>query len=111
MAKILTSVDLSTINEPKEFMRHGSQAIQSIGDSVNGGLEFDKNMKTNTVVVVFASANTDVAVKHKLNKSSVHYLTGKKSVSCDIFTGTRAATTDTIYLQSTQPATVTLVLF
>ncbi len=109
--KIKNSIDLSTIKEPEEFMRHGSQAIQAIGDSVNGALEFDKNIRSQTVSVVFATANIDVAVSHTLNKTGVHYLVGKKSASCDVFSGKKASTDSTIYLQSTHPATVSVVLF
>lgn len=111
MARIKNSIDLSTIKEPVEFMRHGSQAIQAIGDQVNGGLEFGKNIRSDTVTVKFTAANTDTAVNHNLNKNPVHYIIGQKSATCDVFTGTRSATNGTIYLQSTAPATVTLVIF
>lgn len=111
MPKIINTVDLTTIKTTEEFMRHGSRAIGETADAVNGNLEFDKNLKTQTIIVTFPTANTDVAIAHNFNKVSVHYMPVKKSATCDIVSGTKNSTPNTLYLQSTAPATVTLVLF
>ncbi len=111
MAKITTHPDLSNITDPNEFMARGSGIVKDTVDQVNGGLEFDKNLNTQTVSVVFPTANTDVAVSHNLGRTGVKYFIGGKSVDCSVFDGSRAQTKTTIYLRSTQPATVTVVLF
>lgn len=110
MAKIQHFPDLGNLN-PQDFVKHGSQVIQNTVDQVNGNLEFDKNIKSQTVVVKFAQPNIDMAVSHKLNKVSVHYMVVKKNVDCSIYDGVTKNTSNIVYLRSTQASTVTLVLF
>ena len=107
--QISTLVDLTKITDSQTFMRYASQTIQAIINSVNGRLEFDKNMLSQTVKVTFPSAGTAVKVSHKLNKTGVNYLVASKSVACDIYRGT-GDTTSTISLVSTAAASVTLIL-
>jgi len=109
MAKIRKLSNLTTIKDPQEFMRHGSQAIGAAVDTINGGLEFDSNLNTSSVSVTFTAANTDTMVTHGLGKVPVGYLKSKASANCNIFDGTKSATDTVIYLQSTAPATVTLI--
>lgn len=111
MPKIQNHTGLSNIKDTGEFVTRGSQAIQEIGDTVNGKLEFDKNLNTQTVSVNFTTANTDVAVSHNLNKVGVNFIQANSSVACNVFKGKKVSTSNTLYLQSTQPATVTLILY
>lgn len=110
MAKIQVIQDLNKVKDPNEFMRHASQVHQQTTDAVNGGLEFDQNIRSQTVVVTFNAANTDVAVNHNLNKTDVNYLKGKQSAALSVFDGVTKATNKTIYLRADQPGTVTLIL-
>lgn len=110
MPRILTGADLGQIKDPDEFSRQASQVIKEAVDNINGKLEFDKNMNTQTVSVTFPSANTDVAVTHNLMKTDVHYLKSKSDVDCSVYDGAKANTLNTVYLRSTQKATVTLIL-
>jgi hypothetical protein len=111
MPKIQGFVDLGQIKTPDEFIRHGSQAIQSTVDVVNGKLEFDSNLNTKTITVTFAQANTDTPVTHNLGRVPGGYLPGKRSVNCSVFDGTKQDTTTVSYLQCSQPATVTLIFY
>jgi hypothetical protein len=111
MPKISSFSDLRKFKTPDDFHKEASPVIKETVDVVNGKLEFDQNLNTQTVSVVFKTANSDVAVSHNLKKTGVNYLTANKSVNCTIFNGTRPANKNTIYLQCNVPATVTLVLF
>lgn len=110
MGKITNSPNLSNLTDPKEFQRHASIAVGSVVDKINGGLEFDKNFNSQTVSVVFDQANTDVAVAHTLGRTGLKYLKAQSTADCSVYDGSKPATKDTIYLRSTQPATVSLVL-
>ena len=111
MPKIQNVTDLGSIKEPKEFIRHGSRVISNTVDTVNGNLEFDKNLSTKTVVVTFAAANADTAVNTGMTKPISGYLVARKSVDCSIFDGVTPDNGATIYLRSSQPATVTIIFY
>jgi formate dehydrogenase assembly factor FdhD len=110
MAKISGFSALGKV-PPDQFHKEASPVIQETVDTVNGKLEFDTNMNTQTVTVKFPVANTDLAIGHKLNKTTINYLVGSKSVDCSVYNGATANTKNTVYLRSTQAATVTLILF
>lgn len=111
MPKITSLKDLGAVKDAEEFKRHAAPVIKETVDVVNGKLEFDKNMNTQTVSVVFAQANVDTAVPHNLNRLGLKYFPVSKSVDCSIYDGKRAQAKNVIYLRSTQPATVSLILF
>jgi hypothetical protein len=95
--------------DPEEFVRHGSQAIGSLADAVNGSLSFDVNMNTKTVTAVFTAANTDLAITHNLGRIPTGYLQSKASANMVIFDGSRVADKNTSYLRSSAPGTITLI--
>jgi len=111
MGQIPSMVDLTTITDTDEFMRGGSRAIEAIVDTVNGNLEFEKNIKSQIITLTFSTANADQGVMHRLNKTGVMWAIVTKYSACDIWLGTTPATTNTIYLQCTNPVQVTLLLF
>lgn len=111
MAKITSPTDLTSITDEKDFMRFTSQLINNIVDIINGKITFNDNITSQSVTVSFTAANTDTAISHKLNKTGVKYFPVSKSVACDVFNGSKSQTTNTIYLQSTQIANVTLELY
>lgn len=111
MGKIQSRTDLSSLETPEEFQRHGAQAISNMADVVNGQLEFDKNFKSQTVTVTFTSADTDTSVTHSLKKTNVNYMVVKKSANCSVYDGAGKATANRLFLRSSSAATVTLVLF
>lgn len=110
MPKIQTFTGLGNLKDPQEFIRHGSKAIAATADVVNGKLEFDKNLDTQTVTVTFPAANTDVKVDHQLNRIVKGYIVAKKSADCSVFDGQGTSTSNAVYLRSTQAATVTVIL-
>lgn len=109
MPKIPNFVDLGSIKDPAEFMRHSSIATGNLADTVNGGLEFDNNLNTKTITVEFKTANTDTMVTHNLGRIPKGYLPSKQSANMVVFDGTKSATINVSYLQSSAPGTITLI--
>lgn len=110
MAIIPDPPDLGRIKDPSDFIRHASNAIKNTVNTVNGQLEFDKNLNTQTVTVTFPKANTDLAIPHTLGRVADNYLVSKASVSANIVSGKTASTSTTTYLQSSVAGTFTLIL-
>lgn len=112
MSKITSQFDLGKITDPAEFMRFCSQFISELQPTINGKLEFDANLATQTIAdVSFPDADTNVAVKHKLGRTGLRYFVVKKNAPCDIYSGSITDTSDQIYLKSSVAgAKVTLVL-
>jgi hypothetical protein len=112
MARITSITDLTNIFDPKQFMRFCAQAIKSIGNAINGNLEFDSNLKTQTVQFYFAVAYTDYKIVHNLNKTTVNYIVVNLSAGTQIFNGVTANTSNAIYLRSNvSQINATLILF
>ena len=110
MPKILRAETLGNIKDADQFMPHASAVIKDTVDTVNGKLEYDKNLATQTVSVNFPDANTTVGVNHNLNKVGVHYQIAKANAGVHVFDGTKSNTDKIIYLQASGPAKVTLIL-
>lgn len=111
MAKLRTRTDLTSLKDPAEWQRHGSQAVAEMGDTINGGLEFDKNFASQTVTVNFKTANVDVAVPHTLGKTGVNYLIARKSSNCTVYDGATMPQPNKLWLRSSAPGAVVLVLY
>lgn len=110
MAKIKQIQDLSQIRDTDQFMKYSSQVHNDVVDQVNGKLEFDKNLATQTVTVKFPTANQTVAVTHGLKRTSVNYIIANASSAAHIFNGNKSNTLNTVYLQASAAGTFTLVL-
>ncbi len=110
MSRVTAQSQLGSITDPVQFMRSASDVIAQLVDAVNGKIELDKNLKSQTITVVFPLANTDLGIAHNLNRTGLKYFPVSKTIACDVFTGATAATNNTIYLQCTHAATVVLVL-
>lgn len=110
MPKVNNFADLGKMS-PDKFHIEASPIIKELADVVNGKLGFDDNIDCQHVDVTFLVSNQDVAITHNLNRTGLRYLKAKASVDCSIYDGISASTKNTIYLRSTQPATVTLVLY
>lgn len=111
MAKIGAQSDLSRIEELNDLIRLLSSWMNEVTPVINGKIEFDQNIRSQTVSVGFPSANTDTTVAHKLNKTGVNFLVVNKTAACDIYHGAGTDTVNQIYLRSSVAGvTVTLTL-
>lgn len=112
MASLSNPKQLQNITDFKEFMRYCAQAVDDIQTVVNGQVEFDQNFKSQTVIVTFNDANSDVMIRHNLNKVGVNYIVSNKNIASDFYHGSGADTLSTIYLRSTVAGvTATIVLY
>ncbi len=103
--------DVSRITDFTSFVRDCSQIIKDLINTVNGRLEFDRNMFTQTVDVTFGAANTEKAIPHNLKVIASDYIVCKKDVACDVYDGVSTNNTTTIYLKcSVSNANVRLIL-
>lgn len=111
MGQVNGQTDLSNITDPTDFMRFAASTVSNICDVLNGAVEFDKNILSQTVTVTFSAANADQMVNHNLKKAGVKYFPISKSAACDIYSGSATSSTAGINLRcTTAGATVTLVL-
>lgn len=102
--------DVGTLGAFDVFKTVVATLFSDILSVINGKLEFDKNLLTQTVEVTFTSANTEQAISHNLRSLVSEYIVSKKSIACDVYDGVSAATTSVIYLKCSQAATVRLIL-
>lgn len=110
MPKINIGFDLSNINDQEKFANYCGQIVDNLLSVINGKLEFDSNLATQTLKVTFVAANSDVVITHKLNKTGVNFDLINKPVSCDVYHGSNQDTNSSIVLKCTQATTVTLRL-
>ncbi len=111
MSKVLAQADLSKITDTTSFMQYCAKFINDLIPVINGKLEFDSNLLTQTVTATFSNANVDQGISHKLNKTGLRYIICQKDKACDVFDGVTSDTSSTIYLQCTQATSVKLILF
>jgi hypothetical protein len=111
MSKVTIHSGLDDIKEMEDFKTAAAQLLSDIVSKINGQLEFDKNLLSQTVEVTFTQSNVEQAVNHSLNKLIYNYLPISKLAACDIYDGGTDPTKNAIYLKSTVATTVTLVLF
>lgn len=110
MSNIQASNNIAQV-KPEEVQRFVDLFCQDVVNVVNGKLDFQTNFNCKVVDVSFSSANVDTAVTHNLGRMSTNFIVISKNVSADIYNGTNAGNTNTMYLRSTVvPVTVTLVV-
>lgn len=110
MGKVQAPPNIKAISDPKEFATASAQIHKDTVEQINGRLQFDENLATQTLSVKFPTANADVAISHNLMKTGVKYIKASQSVPCNVYDGSKASNKNTIYLRCDQPATVTLIL-
>jgi hypothetical protein len=110
MARVLAGGDLGKIVKIEDFQRYCAKLFNDLMPVINGKLQLDENILSQTVEISFTAANTQQEISHSLNKTGLRYFVIKKNVACDVYDGTSDSTLDKIYLKCTQVATVTIVL-
>lgn len=110
MSKLKYQPDLSNIKTLEDVVKFYSQAINQVHDILDGRVELDTNIDSQTVTYFFAQANTSYMITHKLNRLGLKFIVADKSISCDV---THDATRDNISqicLSCTQATTLTIIL-
>lgn len=109
--KIKASPQTSNLDDSDEFRRYVSIFLQEATAVINGHISFADNMDGNSISVVFPSANSQVAIEHRLGRVPDGYVVTKKSAGVSVYDGSSNNTSSTIFLKSTGAATVTLFIF
>lgn len=111
MSSIVARSDLDELKDFEAFKPRCSEIISEIVSTINGNLEFDKNIISQTVSVTFpASANTEITIPHKLNRVPQGYIVCGKSVACDVYDGSSIFTNKNIYLKCTVASAVVKII-
>lgn len=111
MSKVTVPNSLGKIKDAETFQRMASQFVDDLHPVINGKIEFDKNIRSQSVNVTFPVADQDVTVNHTLNKTDVGYIKVSQSAACSIYDGSKPTTLTTITLRSdTAGVTVNLKL-
>lgn len=102
MAHVQTLSDLTNIEDVNDFMRFGSATIGAIVDTVNGNLEFEKNIRAQIFEKTLSSVvGEEFSVQHDLNKTDVNFLVVYKDATVDVYKGSSGNTLDTAYFKAT----------
>lgn len=111
MGQIQSSVSLGNVNDTEEFMRYSSILHSDTSGVINGGLEFDKNLNTQTVDVTFVVANVDVTVPQSLGRVPTGFLVANLSVASIIYLGSQGFDSSNIYLRASVACTCKVIIF
>ena len=110
MSQLKYNPNLSNIKDLDMFIKYASQAIKQIQDIIDGGVDFDINIASQTLTVTFSLANTVRIINHKMNRTGLKYFVVDKSVACDIYHTASRDTVSQIALSCTVATTVTIIL-
>jgi hypothetical protein len=100
MSQVQDRADLGNIEELSEFIRLASILMQALVDTVNGQLEFDKNIRSQVVQFTAPSiANTDFTLIHTLGKTGVRYILAGMDTASVLYDGAAADTNSTKVLR------------
>lgn len=111
MANVRAPHQFGRITDQKEFNNSVSRYVDELHPVINGKLQFDQNINSQTITMFFTLANTNYVINHTLNRTGLNFLIAHKTQSFDIFHGSGIDTPSTINLQSSVAGvTVTLIL-
>lgn len=110
MPIIKTKSDLGNIKTLEDIVRFVAIFAKDIVDNINGRLEFDTNLKSDTVEVTFSTANAEKEISHGLGKVPTGYLVKRASAACSIYDGDTKNSATKIYLKSSAAATVRIIV-
>ncbi len=112
--KVAQVASLGKIQDPQQFQRMASTAIDDILRIINGKLDFSADNLNCAIVSVSAASitpATDFAVTHNLGRQAKYYIPIEKSAACDVYDGVTSKTNSTLYLRATVSVNLTLLIF
>lgn len=111
MGKVQTSQDIHNVETWEDARRYVSQSLNAIVATLNGGVDLIDNATTSLVTVTFATANTELGVKHPLGRVPRGYLLVGRSADIRVFDGGTANTSQLIFLRASGAGTARLLVF
>lgn len=110
MSRLKYHPDLSNIKDLDLLVKYTSQAISQLQDIIDGGIDFDLNIASQTIVVTFSASNTEILVNHTLNRTGLKFIVVDKSVTCDVYHNAKRDNASQICLSCTVATIVTIIL-
>ena len=111
MSRVNRSAEIQNLTTLDDVKRFVNSWLTNITDNINGNLEFDINLRTTTVTVVFVQANVDVGIFHGLNKSPNGYFKASSSAALTLYDGAGLTTNKVIYLRSSAVGTAKILFY
>lgn len=103
--------DFGKITTLEQIIRWTSKFAGQLGDLANGNIEFDTNIRSQTIDFRFDAAQTERAIGHNLKRIPQGYITVKIDSSAILWTTGTTWTINTIYLQASTTVTARLIIF
>lgn len=110
MGRFTIQTDLGRIRDFESFVKYTAQCVQQLNTIINGNVEFDSNIMSQTVTIDFTAANTFQGISHSLNKVGLRFIVIDKSESCDVYHKSSLDTLSQIFLACTKATTVKVIL-
>ena len=110
MGRFTIQTDLGRIKTFDILVKYTAQCIQQLNNIVNGNVELDSNIASQTITVTFKAANSYQLITHNLNKKGLRFFVIDKSTTCDVYHDASQDNVSQIYLACNKATTVTLVL-
>lgn len=110
MSRVTASTDIQNV-KPEDVPKFTELALEDVVKAINGGISFSDNIDCKIVPITFGAANTQQAVGHGLGRVPSGYLVVSSNVATSVYNGSSGSSTSQIYLQSSLPATVSLLFF
>lgn len=111
MSRMTIQTDLGRIKDLDTLIKYTSQCIQQLNNIVNGNIEFDSNIMSQTMSIKFTTANLDTMFTHTLNRKNLKYMIVDKTIACDVYHTASKDNASQICLACTQVTSVTIILF
>lgn len=111
MATINASSKFTDLTQDSEKFRYIQLFCQSVQQTVNGNLDFKKNLRVKFKSVVFTTADTNVEVTHGLGFIPNGYIVIGLNNNMIIYDGSTPSTTQTITLKSDNDGTAQIMFF
>jgi len=111
MSRMTIQTDLGRIKDLDTLIKYTAQCIQQLNNIVNGNIEFDSNIMSQTISIKFTTANQDTMFIHSLNRKNLKYMVVDKTISCDVYHNSSKDNATQICLACTQATSVTIILF
>jgi hypothetical protein len=74
MSRMTIQTDLGRIEDLPTLIKYTALCIQQLNNIVNGNIEFDTNIASQTVSYTFTSTSTFVLIKHGLNRKNLKFM-------------------------------------
>lgn len=111
MSKITQDNNIDLVSGDTERWRYAAIFLDQVKTILNKGITFGDNFSAKFVSVNFTAAATDYAVVHSLGRVPTGYIICSTSASMNVYTGSSAWTTSTIYLRASATGTALVLVF